>query len=128
MLALPSENSSLNLSVPVYSFPLCLQVERMEVLALPSILPFKSLLSCLFLPLMFAGGTHGSDAGSTLRGLAFKSLISCLFLSLMFAGGTHGSDAGSTLRGLAFKSLSSCLFLPFMFTGGTHGSNAGSTL
>jgi hypothetical protein len=37
MLALPSEDWRLNLSVPVYSFSLCLQVEHMEVmLALPS--------------------------------------------------------------------------------------------
>jgi hypothetical protein len=99
MLALPSEDSRLNLSFPVYSFPF-----------------------------MFTGGTHGSNAGPTLLGLAFKSLISCLFLSLMFAGGTHGSYVDSTLRGLAFKSLSSCLFLSFMLTGGTHGSYAGSAL
>jgi hypothetical protein len=42
MLALPSEYSRLSLSFPVYSFPY------------------------LFLLFMFAGGTHGSDAGPTL--------------------------------------------------------------
>jgi hypothetical protein len=37
MLALPSEDSRLNVAFPDYSFPLCLQVEQMEVMSvLPS--------------------------------------------------------------------------------------------
>jgi hypothetical protein len=87
MLALPSEDWRLNLSVPVYSFPLCLQVEHMEVmLALPSE-DWRSDLyrsdSCLHLlkpislELTFKGRFH-EIFGPLLR--AFSVILSLVFL------------------------------------------------